>query len=223
MMKRNQPRYQKWILVFTLTTLYARTSHTFDFFPEFGALDAVEAETLDSPQALDSESQSDVLTYMPDLQSDAAFFSRPMAFELALGSLSAKQFLHYQRVRLSKMLSEGLELRFTHWIQRDLEEDRERQILELLSTVSPAFGVSLYGIPSREKEEIDLGVALLLWPRSGQEIRMFHTWTDVVREERSQGGDRFVSSQNPNSIGLSSRLTLENEYATFGFRRDLPG
>lgn len=203
--------------------------HAFDILPEFGGLDAAEAESLDQPRLLDSEYQSDVFSYMPDLEADAEFFSRPAGLELALGSLSAKQFLHYQRARARKDLERSLEFRFTHFIQRDLEEDRERNVLELIAktkateAVPAKVGLSVYGMPSREKEDIDLGFALLFWPEPGREIRLFHTWIDVVREERAQADARFVSSENPNSLGVSSRHITETEYATFGFRRDFPG
>lgn len=199
-------------------------AQAFDLFPEFGGLDAIEASGFDNPLLLDSEYQSDVLAYMPSLESEAAFFSRPMSFDFHAGSLTSKQFLHYQRARLRKAISDDVEFRFTHFIQQDLEEDRVRNWLELVWRGNGKLGASLYGEVGREKEEIDTGLALLLWPRPQHEIRLFHTWVDIVREERSQSGDKFVSSHNPNSIGISGRIEGDQEhYWAYGFRRDLPG
>ncbi len=196
----------------------------FDVFPEFAGWDAVEAAELDRPAALDSEYQSDVLAYMPSLAEDTAFFSRDAAFDLRLGSLSTKRFLHYERLRARRSLGEKLEFRFTRFTQKDMEEDEDGNWLELVYRLHERVGLSFYGGVSREKEDVDLGAALLFWPWKNLEVRLFHTWVDPEREERSQAGDRFVSGANPNSTGLSVRgFGDQSRFAHAGFRRDLPG
>jgi len=182
-----------------------RTAHAFDIFPEFHALSELEQSGFDDVARIDSEYQSDVITYLHPLSWDPVFFSRPQAFDFTLGSLSSKLFLQQSRLRVRKRVLPRLDFRFTYFTQRDLDVDQTRAIIELTHELSKRFSLSLYGEPSHFKRENDAGIAVLYRPADAHEIRAFHTWVDFTRQEHNDRGDFFTEGKEPTSYGFVGR------------------
>ena len=198
---------RRW-LVAILLPLLAAPAGAFDLMPEFHALSESEAPPvggLDATTLIDSEYQSDVVTYILPLQWESEIAREPRALALTLGSLSNKLFLQHEYLKFSKRLAPGLELRFSHFIQRDLDRDQRHEVIELVQDLGPRLALSVYGEPSFAKRENDIGAALLLRPRERHEIRLFHTWVDFTRQEHNDRPDYFVRGSEPRSMGVVGR------------------
>lgn len=209
-------RFGFLIFVVAFALSGAQTSRAFDVFPEFHSLMEDEPASLDSTQLIDSEYQSDVLTYLMPLEWDTLFHASQNAYSFTLGSLSNKLFLHHSRLKLSKELQDSLTFRFTFFQQRDLDVNQTHAVLELVRRITPLFSVSVYGEPSMFKRENDLGAALISTPSRDHEIRLFHTWIDVTRQKNNDRPDTFVSGSEPRSIGLVGRC-----FGCLGSTRDI--
>ncbi len=194
-----------WLFGTLFILLSGERSWGFDRFPEFHALQEDEALRFDRSILIDSEYQSDVLTYIAPLAWDADFFAQARAFDLTFGSLSNRHFLEQQRLRIDQPLTDSLSFRFTYFQQRDLEIDQRHAVIELVQQLIPKFAISVYGEPSHYKRENDFGVALLYRPSVDHEIRVFHTWVDFTRGEHNDRPDSFVKGSEPRSFGIVGR------------------
>jgi hypothetical protein len=205
-------RLARRLLVISLATSFVAAFDTgfaraFDLFPEFHALSESESAHPPNAKRIDSEYQSDVLTYLTPLSWDARFFVSANAFDITTGSLSNQFFLERSRLKAAKRLSDSLAFRFTYFAQRDHDLDQTHSVLELVYPLSPEVSVSIYGEPSFFKRENDFGAALLWTPQEGHEIRFFHTWIDLTRELHNDRGDYFVRDKSPTSLGLVGRCS----------------
>lgn len=204
----------RFVASFLLLTLDLRPAAAFTVFPEYQTLSVNEANAFDQPLLLDAEYQSDLLAYTPSLAIDASFFRHPSSLALSVGSIASKQFLHNLQFRTERQIAPDLRFRFVHFIQEDFEENIRQSLIEMQWPSDRRWSLAAYGELAREKETIDVGAALLLHPEKEHEIRVFHTWTDVVREQRNLTGDVFVGSQNPSSLGVSGRRFSERHETT---------
>lgn len=187
----------------------------FDVFPEFRSLTEAESSRLDDTLLIDSEYQSDVVTYLNPLAWDTDFYRSPSAFDFTLGSLSGQLFLQYSRLKIERRLLTDLLFRFNYFEQRDHDTDQRATILELIKRLNKTFSLSLYGEPSYYKRENDFGVAALVYPSARHEIRIFHTWVDLTRAEHNDRPDSFVTGNEPRSMGIVGRCT-----GCLGFSRE---
>ncbi len=193
------------------------TAQAFDIYPEFHSLTESESSSVDSTELIDSEYQSDFVTYLTPLRWDADRYGSNSktgrhSFDTTVGSLSGKLFLQRSRLAFSKQLSDQLEFRFTSFQQRDLDADQSHMILELIRNFRSTLAVSIYGEPSFYKRENDFGLALLYRPTPSQvnhskvhEIRIFHTWVDLTRADHNDRPDYFVPGHEPRTMGLVGR------------------
>lgn len=199
-------RTEKALLhVLTAALLAASEAKAFDIFPEFHSLTEIEASGLDNSAIIDSEYQSDAITYMRPSPWDAEFHAAPMAYDLTFGSFNNTHFLHYDRLKLRKSLLDTLEFRFTYFKERDFDTDQTHAILELVKRLTPAFSVSVYRQPSHFKRENDIGIALLVHLSETHEFRFFNTWVDFTRPEHNDRTDTFITGNEPIVIGFTDR------------------
>lgn len=193
------------LTLFTALLALAPEGLAFEIFPEFHTLTEKEESALDPTTLIDSEYQSNVNTYQLRQAWDAEFFSRPNGLNFTIGSLSNVFFLEQDRLRLSHRLLPSLEMRFTYFQERDLTTDQSHAILELVQELKDSFAFSLYGEPSFYKRENTLGAALLYFPSPQSEIRLFHTWVSLTRNEHNDQPDYFVRGSEPTTYGLVGR------------------
>jgi hypothetical protein len=170
---------------------------------------------LDSRESWDSEAASDFISYQRPIEWDAAWWRSNKAFDLSIGSISSKQFLIYQRLKLQHRLTEHIELR-VHWLEaRDFEQDRVAMPLELRYDLTPGLTVGILGQPSLYKAEDDIGLLTAFRPNQNQEIQLTALWADFQRNNRNLQSDRW--RHQPQSYTLTS-THLASESKT-DFRR----
>lgn len=185
-----------------------------DPYPEYESMSESEPGSLDSAKKVDSEYQSDALTYAPSTWSDSFWLAREQAFELSNGSLSSHHFFDYHRLKLRKRILSGVDFKFVYLRQRDFEIDRVNAILELEARIAPRFFLALYGEPAFFKRQDDVGVAAIYRPRAGCEARAFYTWVDVTRRQLNDRVDNFIEGEEPASYGAVVRcLSAEGKQA----------
>ena len=187
------------------TILVTATARAFDTYPEFHMLSEGETTALDQTTIIDSEYQSDVVSYMRPSNWDPEFHASPAAFDLTLGSFNNTHFLHHDRLKIRKALTETLEFRLTYFKQRDFDVDQWQTILELVQRLTPLISFSAYGQPSHFKRENDFGLALLIHPSKTHEFRLYNTWIDFTRPEHNDRTDRFINGGEPIAIGFTDR------------------
>ncbi len=150
-----------------------------------------EALLLDSYTHWDSEASSDFIVYQRPLEWDGTWWNSNRAFDLSVGSVSSKQFLNYQRLKLYAPLSESVEFRL-HWLQeRDFEQDRVAMPLELRFRLSEQWFFSMLGQTSLYKSEDDMGLALAFKPDPDKEVQLVGLWGDFQRNERNLLADQW--------------------------------
>lgn len=157
---------------------------------------------LDSYTHWDSEAASDFITYQRPIEWEGMWLRSPRAFDLSIGSISSKQFLNDQRLKLHHMLTERLEVRL-HWLEtRDFEQDRVALPLELRYRLSERFSVGVFGQPSLYKSEDDVGILAAFRPSAEREIEFAVLWPDFQRNQRNLEDDRWSTA--PQAYTLTS-------------------
>ena len=179
-------------------------------------------ELLD-PSPIDSEYQSDLLTYAVSPE-DFLKFSERRHFYLSAGSLSATQFDFQLRAQIEEELSSGLVFKFLRTEHENYEEAIRSSVVELQARLSEsAVWFAAYGTLARLKKEDDVGFAFL-WRRpktenENRELRLFVTFADFTRSERNDTGDFFVGA-GPVALGLKWVRESTNLYRELLIRRE---
>jgi hypothetical protein len=175
-----------------------------------------------SPSQIDSEYQSDLLTYT-DSPFSISYESAAVFFETSAGSLSATQFDFRLRAKFIKPLSENLRFVFLRTEHENYEEQSSTSIVELQYRLNEPFWISTFGTLDRMKREDDVGFALTWRDQElgqAREARFYITFPDFTRSERNDASDRFQS--NPSVIGLKLIRSRPDLFRLIEFRRESP-
>lgn len=164
--------------------------------------------SLDSQTHWDPEASSDFITYQRPLAWENQWLRKSKTFDLSIGSISSKQFINYQRLKLDQALTEKLEFRFRFIKEGDFEQDRAQMPLELKYNLNSNFAFSLFGSPSLFKSEDDVGVSLYLTPADDWEWRLSGIWGDYDRNNRNLAADEW--SEAPFGATLSAQYLPED-------------
>lgn len=210
-------------IIYFVALFITITANAFEWLPEFQSLTEEEQSAFEKPVLIENEYQSDVLTYLKPFEWEYLWLSHQKAFDLSVGSVSARHFMMDNRLKVHTFLTGSLEFRFTHFDESNLERESMHNILELVAWPWDFLGISAYGEPSLYKRKNDTGLALLIKPHSRHEIRFFNTFVDVTRLKRSDRPDTFVEPYLPYSRGMVGRVwsdpeTKRGEFLEYAFR-----
>lgn len=217
----------RFFVLFFLTILSATfPAQAIEWFPEYQTLTETEESMLESPEALNSEYQSDVLAYRKPDWWQYDWLAHPRAFDLSVGSVSAAHFNVDTRFKVHKRLSDPLEFRLSFFQERNRERDSNHLVLELVVWPWKWLGLAFYGEPELYKRNDDTGLALLIKPAPTHEIRLFQTFVDVTRLKRNDRNDTYVEPHLPYSRGLVGRYWGEpgseskGEFVEYALRQE---
>lgn len=222
-------RLRSLLLLSTVVVCFSQISRSFAFEldGEYPSIPTERGFELMDPSPIDSEYQSDLLTYSV-LPEEMLKFSTRRHFYLSAGSLSATQFDFQLRAQVMEELRPGLVFKFLRTEHENYEEANRRSVVELQTRLAEsAFWFAAYGTLARLKKEDDVGFALL-WRRpqkqegkqeEDQELRLFVTLPDFTRSERNDTGDFFVGS-GPLAVGLKWVRESSKAYREFLIRRE---
>lgn len=198
-------------------------SIAFELDGEYRSIPTERGFELMDPAPIDSEYQSDLLTYAVSPQ-DLLKFSEPRHFFLSAGSLSATQFDFQLRAQIEEELNPGLFFKFLRTEHENYEEAVRSSVVELQTRLGEsALWFAAYGTLARLKKEDDVGFAFL-WRRPSkedekQQLRLFLTFADFTRSERNDTGD-FFAGTGPMVIGLKWMRESSNVYRELLIRRE---
>jgi len=161
----------------------------------------------------DSEAASDFVVYQRPLEWDGLWLRGKKVFDLSVGSISSKQFLTYNRLKLHHMLSEKLEFRL-HWLEaRDFEQDRVALPIELRYHFTEQFAFAVFGQPSLYKSEDDVGITASFRPDADCEVEASVLWGDFQRNKRNLNADEW--SKSPVAYTLKATHLREGSATDF--------
>ncbi|HZA51335.1 MAG TPA: hypothetical protein VE549_11390 [Myxococcaceae bacterium] len=208
--------------------LLAHTAFAYESTPEFQSLTEEEPEVFEGPERLGSEYPSDVLTYQKPLDWEFDWLSRRIAFDGAAGSTSALHFMTDLRLKAhGDLVAERLEFRATAVDDSDRERRSVHTVFELVGWPHRSVGLSVYGEPALDKRQADLGFAILFRPWPHHELRLFQTFVDLVRSERSDRPESFAPGGAPLARGLVGRAyrgepNADREFLEYAVRWETP-
>lgn len=183
----------------------------YEYYPEFQSLTETEESLYETPRRFGSEYASDVLAYLRPFDWEYRWLTQKRAFDLSLGSVSSAHFLQETRLKLHAPVNEHLEFRFLFLQERGFERDATHQVVEVIYWPTPKLGLSFYGEPNLYKRDNDTGLSLTYRPIPTHEIRLFHTFVDVMRLKHNDQMNRFIEPHLPYSYGLVGRLWTDPE------------
>jgi hypothetical protein len=149
----------------------------------------------------DAEASSDFITYQHPIAWENKWLRSQKTFDLSVGSISSKQFLNYQRLKINQAFTDKLEFRFLYLVEGDFEQDRRQMPLELKYNLNSKIAVSLFGSPALNKSEDDLGLSLYFTPTEEWEYRASLVWADYDRNKRNLNTEEW--SEAPMGATLS--------------------
>lgn len=228
-----------WLRVIFLVFVAPQSSLAFEIDSEYRSIptDRGFQEIRDSvsPNLIDSEYQSDLLTYTDSpftvgyeisslLEAEGSTERQSSGFfDTSAGSLSATQFDFRLRAKFISALTEDLRFLFLRTEHENYEEQSSTSIVELQYRLKDRFWLSAYGSLARMKREDDAGFALTWRDQdAGQtrEARLYVSFPDFTRSERNDAGDRFQS--NPSVLGWKSTRVRSDLFRSIEIRRESP-
>lgn len=206
----------------------------YDFDSEYRSITELESFAIDSPKKLDSEYSMNQLSYRLRPQWYAKTIGWPTAekstaafYQTTTGSLDGSLFFTNSRAQMRSLLQDNFEFRLVHLEDRSYEVDQVHTTAELSARMGENSNawISLYGSPSKFKRENDAGLALVSKRIDGNkkhESRLYVTWVDLVRSERSDRGDTFPRGSEPYIIGFVDRGVEGKRITEFAIRTERP-
>lgn len=180
--------------------------------------DAGDSATNIKPRSdINGEYDSDFLAYQKSLEWNYEFLNSPQAFDVTVGSLSSKEFLFDQRLKLEKHLTE--KLFFTlDWLQaRDFDQDFKAFGYEVGYLLFPRAAISIIGSPSFYKSEDDIGGKITLF---GEDVKSEFAaiWYDFQKNQRELTAERWAKGKAPLTVYYQSTWLPKDkkQYTIFG-------
>jgi|GEM_PF-3199206 len=201
------------------TCLLGASHQAFGFFSDFEHLSDSEGDELMRPHLIDSEYQSDILTFEVPIAWNLPWLLNTSVFQYSAGSLSSTRFGTWGRFKLEKPLSEKTFFRLSYVDRGDYISHRQSFIFELGYKVSSAFRLTAYGQPDTRKSEDDIGLAAEWHWSPSHWLRVFHTWVDFSHNKRNEASDFY--EQRPKSYGVVWRkASAQGSFHEVALRHD---
>lgn len=190
-------------------------------FFEYMHLSEGEQRELNPPRLIDSEYQSDKMTYEIPVQWQHSWHSQKQSFQYSAGSLGPTRFSTRGRFRLRENIIEDFFFQLAFVDYADFEMDRQAFIFEFGYQFNEWISLNVYGQPATLKREDDVGVATEISFSENSQLRLFHTWVDFTHNKRNEEDDFY--EEEPSSIGAVWRwwsTPEDEEIIELGFRHD---
>lgn len=193
--------------------------YAIELFPEYSYFNPSDSAELEGPERIDGEYFSDTLTFRRLLTDPAQRWTLQNRYDLAIGSLSGKEFFENQTLFVSTKMAEALELRLIFFRDRDFEQSHSQFTMELIYWLNTQWGLAVNGSPSYDKSDDDIGLALIHSGFLDGESRLFVNFPNFQLDKRSAQGETWSSGRAPMAMGLVSRsrtheVAVRHETAT---------
>lgn len=179
-----------------------------------------QMDRIDHEQLLDAEYYSDLQGFAyPMAWEEPWRASTAAAYRVNAASLDCCELLLDQRLRLRRELAGGLSFGFA-LVQ---EEDKDRRELHhwlMLEQRLPAgFSAALFGEPTYQKEDADIGFGLG-WEGAGWRLRASRLFVDWNLNTRGSGGQRY--RREPLTTAFSAAWSRERDDVEASLELDEP-
>ncbi len=187
-------------------------------FPEYGHYSRSEQNEILRPRLLDSEYQSDKLTFMNPISFYGDWLSQDQVFQYSAGSLGPSRFLSQGRFKFKKEIADHMYFQLSYFENGNFEENRQNLVFEFSYDILSWFNLSIYGQPATLKKDDTVGLATTInFDQSS--LRLFYTWVHLTHNKRSEDQDEYLKS--PASYGLVWRFLKEDHsFTEFFIRHD---
>ena len=184
----------------------------------YSFLDESQKESLDGPGFIDSEYSSDILTYLPFLESDYRYSTSNKALNISVGSISSKEFFKQQDLKLQFKMNQALEFGYYDFSYSDFEDQHNNSIVEF-QYMPNDLGISIFGGIEHNKSKDDFGFSVNWKSIPDHRVKLFHQWSDFDKNTRNRNDDFFL--KKPMSYGITGLLINgKKEFLQYEFKRD---
>lgn len=128
--------------------------------------------------------------------------SSPVRYRVNAASLDCCNLLLAQDLVWRKPLSETLEMRFRYFQDDDKELTETHAWLELEKSLGAGFSAELFGEPSFDKGDADIGVGAA-WRRGSAAVHARRYFTDFTFNKRSASGDSYIRKPLTDQVGAA--------------------
>lgn len=177
----------------------------------------VSAPNIKPRSDINGEYDSDFLAYQKTLEWNYEYLKSASAFDTTVGSLSSKEFLFDQRLKLEKLLTDKLFFNL-EWLQsRDFDQDFNAFGYEVGYLFFPKIAISVIGSPSFYKSEDDVGAKVsILSDESTSEFAVIQY--DFQKNQRDLTSERWAKGKEPWALYYKTTWLPKNkqEYTVFG-------
>lgn len=185
----------RFIILFFAISFFSNEVHAFNGFHWLN--DAGQSATnIKNRSDINGEYDSDFLAYQKGFEWQYEYLKAANAFDVSVGSLSSKEFLFDQRLKLEKLLTEkfffGLE-----WLQaRDFDQDFQAFGYEVGYLFFPKIAISAIGSPSFYKSEDDVGAKVTVY---GNDVKSEFAAIkyDFQKNQRDLTAERWAEGKAP--------------------------
>lgn len=162
--------------------------------------DTTRSSTMIQPRSdINSEYDSDFLTYQKPPEWQYQFLKAQTAFDLSVGSVSSKEFLFDQRAKMNKDLTSKFFFALD-WLEiRDYEQDVRGFGYELGYKFWPRAAISVIGSPSYLKSEDDVGGKVTWW-EDDWKAEVAAVWYDFQNNFRALHSRKWAKQKEPWSV-----------------------
>lgn len=189
--------------------LFSFNAWAWESYPEYIGLVESERASFAQPTKIDSEYQSDFLTYTPSAAWHSQWLQANKALQFSVGSLSSKRFLLDNRFKFQTELLKDFDFDLIYFDERHFESDNESLMVQFSKWLfQRRYRLAIYGELETNKAQDDLGLSLSWFYDESTELKLFHTLVDYSRNERNESSDEFLTA--PLSTGLVFRTANSN-------------
>lgn len=181
--------------------------------PAEGAFQASDMAVVDHERLLDDEYFLDLTSFAPPLawEEEARRSTAAASYRVNAASLDCCDLMLGQRALLEKRLNRGLAFRFLFTQRGDKDKDETHHWIELEQAVLGGFSALLFGEPSFNKEDSDLGAGLG-WTGDALRIQARRNFVDFTFNKRGPAGQSY--SKQPLTDEVVARLGDAAAYAS---------
>lgn len=191
--------------VFILFILFNLKAQAFDLWPEYQSV--YDTYSISKARGLvHSEYGSDYLTFSLPASSSPEFEKSNERYELSLGSISGKEFLIQQKLKLDKKLNEKIDFSFKWWDQGDYDQESSQFLWGLRHQLQKDWHFGLIGSAYHKKSRNDVGAEITHVTDNKNKIQFIIFRPDFQKNKRTRETAKWQTAPTIYTLKLT-RLT----------------
>lgn len=207
------------IIFLVLTFLFTNVVFAIESLPEYQVLQTRNRSTQPRSVLIDSEYQSDLLTYMYPFSWYVDWLNQEQILQLSSGSISRKRFAIENRLKLQVPLSEKVKFSFYYFDQSHIEIEEQGHIIDLETRISKKLSASIFGETQTYKSENAFGLALNIYSKENNRHRIYTISPNFDYNKRNEESDYYA--QKPHVFGYHFRKIIGENFLEIILKKNL--